>query len=74
MNIVQFRYHGQFLCQNAINWPFKVGDVFEFWGGQNRVESVRTVLMNSYDGLEVHQVVEIEPVDYDLSEFKKIEK
>lgn len=68
MSIVQFRWKDndgniRILDQSMINWVFKEGDTFEFWGGTNKVLDVKVILEASFEcRLDVTQIVTIEPL------------
>lgn len=76
-NVVQFRwiYEGKecFIGQWPINWRFQKDELFQFWGGMNRVVSCCTCLQqvedwihsNGEKHLSVTQIVWIKPVDWD---------
>lgn len=75
MNIVQFRWvdpktnKTHIIGQFTIDWRFQVGETFNFWGGENKVQDVQIHLHNGAHGeedgqLSVTQIVTILPLWY----------
>ena len=69
MSIVQFRWvnpetnNVHIIDQFNTDWRFNIGDVFNFFGGDNKVQDVKIVLSNEQDNdLCVTQLVTILPM------------